>query len=382
MWWPRAGAEAAIPLRPGNTYMTPSGYKVTLEKHPSTGVWRLIGTAAEGLYCHKPCTVSGGGKSEISKNLGDYILYGPILVADLERDLDLSPTGFRSRLFELRWQEGRRPQSSTDASRPLLSPARSLGSVIKLLTPSEDYTPQYNAWLASLPDHIFPLVHLVKRYVPQDKLSDWRDRFSVDSINGRPGHELKAMGRWLVGSYLRVGLLASKGWRTFKLRHDFATAVKIQMEDDITASTVVAAGRLRHLAAGSNFASYKFSANCEFRLFQRPDDAIHRGLDRQTESDMARPDNFLSNFEPLFAEKSQAIVDRVTDFDEFSPPMRKLLTDAAGKGVVVCSAYPRLVDGQPSKNPRLPADSARSLGAGRSLCGRAGNAARPRDHEP
>ena len=69
--------------------MTPSGDKVTLDKHPSTGAWRLIGTVAEGLFCHKPCTVSGGGKSEISKSLGDYILYGPILVADLETDLEL-----------------------------------------------------------------------------------------------------------------------------------------------------------------------------------------------------------------------------------------------------------------------------------------------------
>ncbi len=351
IWWPRSGGEAAIPLRPGTTYMTPSGYKLTLEKHTSTGAWRLIGTAAEGLFCHKPCTVSGGGKSEISKNLGDYILYGPILVADLDKDLDLVQQVF-DHDYSKRWMEGQQPKSSTGTSRPLLSPARSLGSVIKLLTPSEAYTPEYNDWLASLPDHIFPLVHLIKRYVPKDQLDRWRDLFSVDSINGRPGHELKAMGRWLVGSYLRVGLLPSKGWRTFKLRHDFATAVKIQMEDDITASTVVAAARLEHLAAGSQATSYKFSANCEYRLFQRPDDAVHRGLDRQTESDMARSDNFLSNFEPLSAQQSQAIVDRVTDFDEFSQPMRELMTAAAGRGTVVCSAYPRLVDGKPSKNPR------------------------------
>ena len=67
---------------------------------------------------------------------------------------------------------------------------------------------------------------------------------------------------------------------------------------------------------------------------------------------MARADNFLSNFEPLSAEQTQAIVDRVTEFDEFSQPMRELLLAAAGKENVVCSAFPRLVDGQPSKNPR------------------------------
>ena len=50
---------------------------------------RLIGTVAEGLFCHKPCTVSGGGKSEISKSLRDYMIYGPIFVADMEKDFDL-----------------------------------------------------------------------------------------------------------------------------------------------------------------------------------------------------------------------------------------------------------------------------------------------------
>ena len=155
------------------------------------------------------------------------------------------------------------------ASRPLLSPMRSLGSVIKLLTPSEDYTPEYNAWLTSLPDHIFPLVHIIKRYVPPDSFANWRGLFSVDSIDGRPGHELKAMGRRLVASHLRVGLLPSHGWRTFKLRQDFVTAVKIQMEDDITAATVMPADRLRYLASGSAAPGYKFAANCEYRLFQR-----------------------------------------------------------------------------------------------------------------
>jgi len=41
--------------------------------------------------------------------------------------------------------------------------------------------------------------------------------------------------------------------------------------------------------------SYKFVANCEYRLFQRPDDAIHRGLDKQTEKDMTDVGNFFCN---------------------------------------------------------------------------------------
>ncbi len=350
LWWTHAGLERAITIKPQTTYMTPSGYKLTLDKHPSTGVWRLTGTVAEGLFCHKPCTVSGGGKSEISKSLGDYILYGPILVADLDKDFELVQQ-LMDHDYGDRWKTKRKTEE-TVPSRPLMSPLRSLGSVIKLLNPSDEYAPEYNAWLASFPDHIFPLVYIIKRYIWAESEERWRDLLSVDSINGRPGHELKARGRRLVGGYLRIGLLSSNAWRTFKLRQDFMPAAKIQMEDDITASAVVPSNQLHHLPPGKQAVSHKFSVNCEYRLFQRPDDAVHRGLDRQTESDMARSDNFLSNFEPLASEQVRAIVDRVTEFDAFSPPMRALLSASTESGTVVCSANPRLVDGKPSQNPR------------------------------
>ncbi len=351
LWWTQDGQEAAIPLRPNVTYITPSGYKLTIGKHPTTGAWRMFGTVAEGLFCHKPCTVSGGGKSEISKSLQDYIQFGPILVADFEKDFDFVEQILKHD-YSTRWKPGFAPDYSQRPSRSPLSSQRSLGSVIKLFTPSEEYTDDYNDWLKSIPDNIFPIVYLIKAINMTQGDGDWRANFGVDSINGRPGHELKGMGRRLAGSYLRVGLLPSHGWRTFKLRQDFSTAVKIQTEDDITASAVVPASQLRNLPAGSGNESYKFAENCEFRLFQRPDDAIHPGLDRQTELDMSRPDNFVSNYEPLSPQQAQTLVDRVTEFDRFTPPMRELLAAAAGKETVVCSAYPRIVDGKPSKNPR------------------------------
>ena len=354
------GAKCRIPLSPEKIYMTPSGYKLRLEKHPGAASWRLIGTVAEGLYCHKPCTVSGGGKSEISKSLRDYMIYGPIFVADVDKDFDLVQQIF-DRDYADRWKPGREPDYSRRASRPVLSPLRSLGSVIKLLTPSEDYTDEYNDWLASFPNYIYPIVFIIKRFAPQGTLGHWRDMFGVDSINGFPGHELKAFGRKLVGTYLRVGLLSSQGWRTFKLRQDFIAAAKVQTEDDITASVVVPAGRLDASLPGLQAASYKFAVNCESRLFQRPDDAIHRGLDRQTEADLARPDNFLSNFEPLTAQQAGAIVQRVTEFDEFTAPMQQLLHERRGVGHRI-----RRLLGQPpagrrqaEQEPALPPDPAR-----------------------
>ena len=62
----------------------------------------------------------------------------------------------------------------------------------------------------------------------------------------------------------------------------------------------------------------------------------------------------MSNFEPLTAQQAKVMVERVTEFDEFTVPMQEILRGAAesATGYVVCSANPRLVDGQPSKNPR------------------------------
>ena len=88
--WPdAAGAARTLKLLPGHTYVLPSGYKVEMVKPEDGRRWRLRGTTAEGLLCHKPCTVSGGGKSEISKSLSSALLRGPVFVRDYHKDMDL-----------------------------------------------------------------------------------------------------------------------------------------------------------------------------------------------------------------------------------------------------------------------------------------------------
>ncbi len=353
--WQRGGTPQRIDLEPGKHYLAPSGYRFRMVKHPGAPSWRLVGTVSEGWLCHKPCTVSGGGKSEISKSLRDYMLYGPIYVADVEADLDRCQAIF-DRDYGPRWKN---PLPGAKPSRPLLDPERSVGSVIKLLTPSDDYTEDYNAWLAGLPAYIFPIVFIIKRFYDPawgegpESPTAWRKHFGVDAVNGFPGHELKLNGRKLVGSYLRVGLDDAAAWRTFKLRQDFLPADKMSTEDDISASVVVPKAQLKNLNAHFPGEAFKFIKNCEYRFFQRPDDAIHRGLDRQTELDLSQPDNFISNFEPLDAEQARAIVKNVVTFDGYSKPMRDLLERAAQEGGHVCASdHPRLVDGQPTKNPR------------------------------
>ena len=277
-------------------------------------------------------------------------------MGDFEKDFDFVEQ-ILSRDYSTRWKPGLGPDYSKRASRSPLSPQRSLGSVIKLLTPAEDYTDDYNAWLKSIPDNIFPIVYLIKAINMTQGDGDWRSLFGVDSINGRPGHELKGMGRRLAGSYLRVGVLPSHGWRTFKLRQDFSPAVKIQTEDDITASAVVPASQLKNLPAGSSTDSFKFSENCEFRLFQRPDDAIFPGLDRQTELDMSRPDNFLSNYEPLSPEKTQALVDRITEFDPIHSTDAGHVVECGGNGIRRLLGLPAARRRQAEQESSLFADS-------------------------
>ena len=352
--WTRNGKEHSIPLLPGNYYIAPSGYKIRMEKHPAAPSWRLVGSAPEGVFCHKPCTVSGGGKSEISKSLTDYTLYGPIFVSDIDKDMDMVEEIFQKD-YSNRWKadSNKKPDYSARPSRPVLSPDRTLGSVIKLLTPSIDYTEDYNQWLNDIPHHITSMVFIIKRLMLPEWGKNWRDYFGVDIVNGVPGHELKVLDRHLVGTYLRVGFSQEGRWRTYKLRQDFMASDKVQTEDDISASVIVANHMLQGFDAGPGVAS-KFSINCENRLFQRPDEAINRGFDKKTESDLAKPNNFISNFEPLTHDFVDQMSRKVVDFDLFTPPMEEFLYDFLKQEdeYVVCSANPRLVNGVPTKNPR------------------------------
>jgi len=347
--WPVEGGSSQLTLLPERTYVGPSGYQVRMEKQHGGTAWRLVGSVAHGTLCHKPSTVSGGGKSEISKSISNVLLQGPVFVRNYYNDMvqvaeilarDFSPV---------------HKQPDERASRPILSPERSLGSVIKLLTPSPDYTAEYNEWLRNLPQTIHQLVFTVKRYYRPEWGDQWREHFTVDRINGFLGHELRYDNQKVIGNYLRVGFDPQGSWRIYKLRPDFHPAEKVQVEDDITASVVVPRHTLKDFDTKYPNRSAKLVENCEAYLFQRPDDAIHRGFDAQAEADIATPGTFLSNFEPLTVPQVQAMVDHVVEFDQYTEPMQHLLRDFVTDAKVtyaVSSAHPRMVEGRPSKNPR------------------------------
>lgn len=350
--WKQGDVQQQIKLQPNKIYMQPNGYKIEMMKHPHAPTWRLVGTDPEGVFCHKPSTVSGGGKSEISKSLNDAVIYGAVYVQDLDEDLDLVTEIF-NRDYSNRLQT-EFADEDRDPTRKPLHPERSLGSVIRLLTPSSSNTDEYNNWLTNIPPRILSQVFIIKRMYSPAWEDNWRKHFSVDTINGKPGHALKYKGRELVASYLRIGLDEKGVWHTYKVRQDFISTEKVQMEDDISASVVVSADKLPNLSPKSSNPSVKLVKNCEYRLFQRPDEAIHRGFDTQTEIDMSQPNNFIANYEPLIGDDLEAIVEDVVEFQKYTDPMKNLLQAAYDKGdqYVVSSANPRIVNGKPSENPR------------------------------
>ncbi len=290
--------------------------------------------------------MSGGGKSEISKSIAGAILKGPVFVKDYHHDMaqvaEILDMDF-SAIYRHRPPDER-------TSRPILSFDRSLGSVIQLLSPSPEYTTQHNEFVRGLPQTIRQIIFTVKRYYQPEWGDNWREHFTVDSINGFLGHELKYNNQKLVSNYLRVGYERDGTWRIYKLRPDFYPAEKVQVEDDITASVVLPRTALEYLDPAYSNPSVKLVANCERFLFQRPDDAVLRGVDKQAEADIAGPGVFLSNFEPITLDRARAMVDHMAEFDEYSEPMKRRLQ--------------RFVDRQATQGDRQTTQGARQTAQG------------------
>lgn len=350
--WEYKGKRETINLSPERIYIYPSGHRLRLEKNPGgVASWRLISTSAVGTFCHKPCTVSGGGKSEISKSLLNAIMYSPFAIDDFDKDFAEADKVINFD-YSKRWKDA---ENNTD-TRNFLDSDRALGSAVKLLTPSTEYTDEYNEYVNNIPEHIKSLVLFVKRfYRPERFKDDWKKFFSVDVVNGRKGKELIFNGKKIVGSYLRVGFATDNSWYLHKLRADFIAATKIQTEDDITASIVVPSKYLKHLPDTFVYESAKLTENCEQKFFQRPDEAIHRGYDKEAERDLSLKENFTSNYEPLTSKDAKEIISDAINFDKYTTPIKDLIKKGAKNknSYFVSPSHTRVLeDGMRSTNPR------------------------------
>ena len=351
--WMHNDKEQKLTLSPYKTYVHPTGSKLKLEKHKSIDLWRIIETFAEGVFCHKPCTVSGGGKSEISKSMQNAITYSNFNIQDIEEDFKKADELIEY-VYSNRWKvkDPNRP-----ISRSFLSEERSLSSAVRLLTPSDQNSDEYNEMLNNIPVHIRSLVLFVKRlYRQAHGTLNWKEYMSVEIINGKKGTGLLYNNTPVVGSYVRIGFNEKGNWMLNKLRSDFSPSEKIQTEDDITASITVPRNRLENLNPEFTNKSLKLLINCEAHLFQRPDEAVVRGYDKGAELDIVTNGRFLTNYELLKKEDAIALYEDTINFDKYTQPVQDFVKSIAesdkDEEYFVVPSHTRIVNGEPTKNPR------------------------------
>ncbi len=351
--WTYNGIEQKLLLSPHKTYVHPTGNKFNLEKHKAISLWRIVNTQPEGIFCHKPCTVSGGGKSEISKSMLNAITYITFNLVDIEEDFKKADEVINYN-YSTRWKDY---DSTLPVSRSFLSPGRTLGSAVKLLTPSSKNSDEFNEYLKKIPVHIRSLVLFVKRLYRQDNAAlNWKDSMSVDVINGQKGTILKYNGMPVVGSYVRIGFNQNGQWMLNKLRSDFSASTKIQTEDDITASITLPRNRFKDLNPEFTNKSLKVLVNCESHLFQRPDEAIVRGYDEGAERDIVSDNTFLTNYELLKKKDAIEIFEDTINFDKYTQPVKDLIISIVNspndEEYFVLPSHTRIVNGVPTANPR------------------------------
>ncbi len=350
--WTYKGKDYSLKLSPQKVYVHPTGHKFQLVKHPTQSMWRIIDTAPEGMFCHKPSTVSGGGKSEISKSMQNAVKYGSFYIENLE-EAENMVDDIINYDYSNRWKK----MIPGSQSRSFLSKERTLGSAVKLLTPSDQYNKEYNHFLKQIPEYVRTLAFFVKRhYRGHEELGlKWRELFNVEIVNGRPGNVLRYKHNPITASYVRIGFNQEGRWYLHKLRSDFVPSLKIQTEDDISATITVPSKQLNDLNTEYQNKSVKLVANCESYLFQRPDEAVIRGYDKEAEMEIVDNNTFLTNYEPLSKKNAQELLDNAISFEKYTEPVKEFITSVAESEIdhyFVTPSHTRIVDGEPTKNPR------------------------------
>ena len=351
--WDYNNIEQKLILSPHKTYVHPTGNKFSLEKHNAVALWRIVNTSPEGIFCHKPCTVSGGGKSEISKSMQNAITYNAFNILDIEEDFKKADEIIEFN-YSNRWKKN---DPTRPLSRSFLDQRRTLGSAVKLLTPSDENSDEFNDFIKNIPVHIRSLVLFVKRLYRQDYSElNWKDCMSVEIINGKNGTGLQYNNTPVVGSYVRIGFNQKGVWLLNKLRSDFSACQKIQMEDDISASITLPRNQFKNLNPEYTNQSFKVVANCESHLFQRPDEAIIRGYDKGAEKDIAGDNVYLTNFELLKKKDAIDIFEDTINFDKYTQPVKDLILSIVNspndEEYFALPSHTRIVNGEPTKNPR------------------------------
>ena len=360
-WTRPDGGTGSVPLRADKAYLSPNGYRVTVAQQPHDPTHLDPGRHRPQRHVVPQArTVSGGGKSEISKAITDAFIVGSAFVADFETDMDAVDRDPRPRLLPA-LPRPRAPRHRP-APDPVAATARSARSSSCSPRRARTSTPTTTRGCRASRPTSRSSSTSSSAPTARNGARTGAATSASPMIDGRQGNSLHLDGTKITLNMLRVGYDPDGSWRLFSLRHDFSPAVKVQTQDDITASTVVP-GALLGLDPAR---SYKFVENCENLLFQRPDDAIHRGYDTRGRARHRDPRHLpvqLRAADPRGCRRR--CVTRPCPSRRFSPPMAALISGFAdtaegdGPAYVVSSANPRLVDGAPVEEPALPPAASR-----------------------
>ena len=314
--WPRPdGGTGSMPLRADKAYLSPNGYRVTVAQQPhDPSTWTLIGTVAERHVV--PQAGHRLRRRQVRDLQGHHRRVHRRLGVRRRASRPTWTRSPRSSTATSRGASSTRERNGTDL-RPILSRDRSVGSVIKLLTPSRsEYTAEYNAWLVAHPalhqrarlrrQALLPPGVGRRLAQPLQRRRDRRPAGQRAAPRRRQDHPQHAAGRLrrrrVVAAVQPAARLLARGEGADPGRHHGLHR------------------RARAACSGSTRPrSYKLVENCENLLFQRPDDAIHRGYDKQAERDIATPGNFLSNFEPLTRADAVAMRDEAVVVHRVQP---------------------------------------------------------------
>ena len=375
VYWTHNGERHSAPLNPDVDYFIPNGRSIAIVEEPGLDhniEWKLVGRFARGTFIHKSDTVSGGGKSELAKDVSDLLQYDKLTVKNLEFALDgvekilnghYGPNFiFQQRFKDMEWAGGR----------PALDQSRSLASVEKLLTQSPEYTDEYNNWLSKISAASkLMLMHLHMTQSSGEDISNWRERFKTQKIDGEEGKFVFFNGHPIKMRTLRMGYDANNEEILVRLRPDVQISKTKKEEDDLTASIGVPAKYIAGLDASPNSCK-RIVQNMEFRFFNRTDGACIRGAELKAERDIAGQGNYLVNFEPLPLSYAEELASNKVEFVKYSKEQQGLILAAreayrnGESGYFCASDLARIIGinektGKPirSPNPRYMEDDER-----------------------
>ena len=176
VWWTQDGHERSIPLLPGQDLHDPVGLQGPPGEAPrrrELAAGRDGGRGARSATSRAPSAAAARARSPSRSR--DYMIYGPIFVADVEKDFDLVEQIF-DRDYSDRWKPG---AASRDYAAPPQPPDPEPRAVARQRDQAahpvaDDYTDEYNAWLASIPNYIYPIVFIIKRFYKPE----WGERLA------------------------------------------------------------------------------------------------------------------------------------------------------------------------------------------------------------